>query len=159
MKKLFAIILFGIAFGLLEATVVIYIQNMLGNSIYAQKPYHTLLNLWFISFISPQKPALQNIWITTLEEFREAATIIMLVTFAYAAGKSLRQKIGVFLISFAVWDLCYYLFLHLLIGWPKSIFDIDVYFLIPVVWVGPVITPLLVSIFLFIFGVRLWIKY
>ena len=38
------------------------------------------------------------------------------------------------------------LWLKLILGWPASIFDWDVLFLIPVPWIGPVVAPVLVSI-------------
>jgi hypothetical protein len=45
-----------------------------------------------------------------------------------------------------VWDIFYYVFLKLLIGWPESILTWDILFLIPVTWTGPVLTPVLVSL-------------
>jgi hypothetical protein len=48
-------------------------------------------------------------------------------------------------IAFTVWDLTYYLFLRVLDGWPASVMDRDVFFLIPVAWVGPVLTALVLS--------------
>jgi hypothetical protein len=40
----------------------------------------------------------------------------------------------------------------LMIGWPQSLFTWDILFLIPLPWVGPVITPVLVSITLIACG-------
>jgi hypothetical protein len=158
MKKLIVLFLFGIVFGLLEAIVVIYIQQIVGSSLTAISNYHTILNLGVIAFISTQHPILHSYRITNLETLREATTIIMLFSFGYMAGKSIKQKLGAFFITFAVWDICYYLFLILLTGWPKTFFDIDVYFLIPVAWVGPVITPLIISVFMLLFGTILYLR-
>ncbi|MCK4855811.1 MAG: hypothetical protein KAT31_16140, partial [Bacteroidales bacterium] len=45
-----------------------------------------------------------------------------------------------------IWDIFYYVFLWLLIGWPPSLMTYDVLFLLPSTWIGPVITPLIVSL-------------
>ena len=51
---------------------------------------------------------------------------------------------ALFLLTFAVWDLAYYLFLYLLIGFPRSLAATDVYFMIPIAWYGPVWFPICV---------------
>jgi membrane protein implicated in regulation of membrane protease activity len=47
---------------------------------------------------------------------------------------------------FAIWDIFYYIFLWLLIGWPESFFTWDILFLLPVTWVGPVLAPVINSL-------------
>ena len=69
----------------------------------------------------------------------------MLVAIAVVAGETLRRRVAAFFITFAVWDLTYYLFLRVLDGWPTSLLDRDVFFLIPVTWVGPVATAVVAS--------------
>jgi len=83
---------------------------------------------------------------------------MMLLSVGYLSAQNIKQKMGAFLIAFGFWDIFYYVFLNLLIGWPKSLFDIDLFFLIPVPWIGPVITPIVVSILLIIIGVNLFLK-
>jgi hypothetical protein len=46
---------------------------------------------------------------------------------------------------FGVWDIGYYAFLRALTGFPSSLGDPDVVFLIPHAWVAPVWLPLLGS--------------
>ena len=89
---------------------------------------------------------------------REAATIVMLFCLAILVGKNKLQKLAVFMIGFATWDLAYYLFLKILDNWPRSLFTKDVFFLIPVTWIGPVITPLIISSLILIGGIFLYIK-
>jgi len=67
------------------------------------------------------------------------AAVAMLI-----AGRPL-VRLAYFLFCFAVWDIFYYLFLKLLLAWPPSLLTWDVLFLIPVVWVGPVLAPVLVA--------------
>lgn len=154
--KLFVLIIFSIAFALVEAAVVFYLRNLGGISLnYPQANYHVVLNLGLITFITTQVPILVSTQVEKIELFREFSTLIMLSTVAFLAGSMLKQRIGAFLVSFAIWDIFYYLFLKLITGWPKSFFDIDIYFLIPTPWIGPVITPLSISTVLLIVGLRL----
>jgi hypothetical protein len=158
-RKLFALIVFGIAFGFVEACVVYYIRTIfgLGSNFTPNGNPKEILNLGFIAFLSPQSTILPSFQISRAEFLREIATIIMLGAVAYIASKNLRQKLGAFLISFATWDVFYYIFLRYLTGWPKTLGDIDVFFLVPVAWIGPVITPLIIFIILFVIGVRLYL--
>lgn len=89
---------------------------------------------------------------TFIEIGREAATIVMLVIIALIAGSSLPKKIGYFFLSFGVWDIFYYIWLFIFIQWPKSLFEWDILFLIPLPWWGPVIAPILISILLISIG-------
>ena len=161
LQKLFFLILFGIAFGLLEAIVVFYIRTINGHMEVKQHvldPYTVLLNLKFIAFVVFKHPALINARITMVETFREFSTIVMLVALAFVAGETIKQRIGAFLIAFAFWDIFYYVFLHFIVGWPSGLFDIDIYFIIPVPWIGPVITPVVISLCMIIIGIKLYVS-
>jgi hypothetical protein len=161
MKKFIALIIFGIAFGLLEAIVVFYLQTMVGHGLTKQIPqnkYSIILNLKVIAFVIFKQPLLKNASITIVEMWREFSTIIMLLSIAYIAGETWKKRIGAFLIAFAFWDIFYYVFLHILINWPKGLFAIDVLFLLPVPWIGPVITPVVISLCMLILGVKLFLS-
>ena len=112
----------------------------------------------FISFIKPLHTVLLNNAITSVELVRESATIIMLIAVAFIAGRNLRQRMGAFLVASACWDVFNYVFLKVMTNWPASLNTKDIYFLIPIVWVGPVITPLLISVCLFVIGTYLYIR-
>lgn len=158
-RKLIPIIIFAVAFAFVESSVVFYLHNLLGdNLVLGNQDYKMLLNLGFIAFVLPSHPVLENPAITIVEMIRELATIIMLIALGLAIGKNFKQKLSVFLMSFAVWDLFYYVFLIILTGWPSSLLDIDVFFLIPIPWVGPVLTPVVASVLLFIYGSRSFLK-
>lgn len=154
MKKYITLIIFAIAFGFVEAGVVTYLRALTPTSV-GHGEYTTILNLGFMTFIHPTIPILPSP-LSTIETVRELATIVMLGAVSYLAAQKIRQRVGAFMIAFATWDIFYYIFLAVLSGWPKSLFDIDVYFLIPVPWIGPVITPIIISIALFIFGSTLF---
>jgi hypothetical protein len=83
-----------------------------------------------------------------IEVGREAASLGLLAAWAWAAGRSRGERFGHFALAFAVWDVLYYLFLRLTTGWPRSLGEWDVLFLIPAPWYGPVVTPVLVSLLL-----------
>jgi hypothetical protein len=80
------------------------------------------------------------------EFLREIATLIMLLSMGYLTGTNARERFAWFIYSFAIWDIFYYVFLKLILNWPESWFTWDVLFLVPVVWTGPVLAPLLVSL-------------
>ena len=159
LKKLIATMVFGTAFGFVEAAVVYYLRDLINfHTNYVISGYKVLLNLGFITFISPAHSILVNNRITHIEVARETATIIMLITVAFIAGKNRRQRLGAFLVSFACWDIMYYVFLKILDNWPSNFMTKDIYFLIPVVWIGPVITPLIISLIMLITGCKLYLQ-
>ncbi len=90
--------------------------------------------------------------IAAVELPREFATLVMLFTVGALAGKTWRARWGYALIAFGVWDIFYYAFLKVICGWPQSLFDWDVLFLIPLVWWGPVLAPVLISVLMILWG-------
>ena len=126
--RLLGAAVFGIAFGFVEAAVVVYLRAAAG--------------LWPGT---PEKALTIPANLIRIECFREAATIAMLVAFACFAGQKIKGRFLVFLWTFAFWDFFYYVWLRVAIGWPASLVDSDVLFLIPVPWVAQVWFPLLVS--------------
>lgn len=81
-----------------------------------------------------------------IEIGREAATLVMLVGVAMLAAHDRWERFLAFCVGFGVWDIFYYAWLWVLLGWPPSLLTWDVLFLIPVPWIGPVLAPVLVSI-------------
>jgi hypothetical protein len=140
-KNLVLVGIFAVAMAYLESAVVVYLRAMYG--------IEDLLR--DINF----KPDVY----TFIELGREAATIIMLVMVALIAGNSRQKKLGYFFFSFSIWDIFYYIWLFIFIRWPKSLFEWDVLFLIPLPWWGPVISPILISILLFTIGYLLIKEY
>lgn len=80
-----------------------------------------------------------------VELVREAATLLMLVLVGWLAGKRSRSKFGYALLAFGIWDLGYYIFLHWMNGWPGSLAEWDILFLLPLPWWGPVWAPMAIS--------------
>lgn len=137
--------LFGIAFGFVEASVVVYLRAAIG-----LLPGYggTLSDVAKLSSDIYQQAQILNELpksLLAIEFFREAATMIMLLSIALIAVKSLRERWAVFLWTFATWDIFYYVGLWATVRWPSSLLAPDVLFLIPVPWFSQVWFPLLGS--------------
>jgi hypothetical protein len=157
--NLVVLVVFGVAFGFVEAAVVYYLRALIRfHQNYPLSHYKVLLNLGFITFIRPAHSLLLNHRLSDIEITRESATIVMLAAVAFVAANHWRQRLGAFLVGFACWDLAYYLFLRILDNWPRSLLTKDVYFLIPVTWVGPVVTPLVLSVVILVLGSHLYLR-
>ncbi len=136
-KILFWITIFSIAMAFIETSVVVYIRKL----------YYPE------GFRFPLKMIESNIGIT--EYFRELATIVMLISVGIVVGKNNLQRFAYFIYVFAIWDIFYYVFLKTILNWPESLFTLDVLFLIPVTWVGPVIAPIICSIAMILLGLSI----
>ena len=88
-----------------------------------------------------------------IEVLREIATLFMLLSVAFFAGRKFWERFAYFILPFGIWDIFYYIWLKVLIDWPSSMFDWDILFLIPLPWIGPVIAPVSISILFIMFGV------
>ena len=130
-RVLLLLTVFASAMGLLESAVVVYMRRLY----YPDDP----LTIFPMKFLDKYD--------TLVELSREAATIAMLLSVAILAERSSRTRsFAAFVYVFGVWDLFYYVWLKLLIGWPRSWLEWDVLFLIPMLWLGPWICPALISV-------------
>src|SRR4029077_5666465 len=87
-----------------------------------------------------------------VELVREAATLVMLATVGILAGRTRRAQVGYAAIAFGIWDIFYYVFLRLIGDWPRSLFDWDILFLLPVPWWGPVLAPVSIALLMIVGG-------
>lgn len=87
-----------------------------------------------------------------IEIVREAATLAMLLAVGWLAGRTWRSRLAYAAIAFGLWDIFYYVFLVPMVGWPHSVLDWDILFLIPLPWWGPVLAPVLIAILLVVSG-------
>jgi hypothetical protein len=129
------VVLFAVAMAWVEAAVVLYLRTLVNRiDPYQPRPM-------------PDMPGLVG-----AEIVREAATMVMLASLGWLAGRTIRSRFGYLLIAFGIWDIFYYVFLKVLTGWPHSLLDWDILFLIPLPWWGPVIAPTLVAALMIISG-------
>jgi len=87
-----------------------------------------------------------------VEIVREAATMVMLLTVGALAGRTGLARLGYSAIAFGVWDIFYYVFLRLICGWPGSVMDWDILFLLPLPWWGPVLAPVSIALLMIVWG-------
>jgi len=83
-----------------------------------------------------------------VELVRELATLAMLAAVGLLAGRTKAARLGYAAIAFGVWDIFYYVFLRMIDGWPRSLLDWDVLFLLPLPWWGPVLAPASIAVLL-----------
>jgi hypothetical protein len=90
--------------------------------------------------------------LAAVEVGRELATLVMLGSIGCLVGKGWVGRLAWTAVAFGVWDIAYYGWLWVFIGWPHSPGTWDVLFLIPVPWAGPVWAPAAISLALIGFG-------
>jgi hypothetical protein len=135
LRRLLAVALYAVAMAWVEAAVVFYLRSMMPSfDPYQPNPLPDLKGLGHAELI------------------REAATLIMLGTVGWLAGNTRRNRFGYAAMAFGIWDLFYYVFLIPLTGWPHSVFDWDILFLLPLPWWGPVLAPVLIACLLVLGG-------
>lgn len=129
------VVTFAIAFAWVEGSVVVYLRE-----IYFDGSFHfPIFTEWEGGKFVVDK-------LTWIELGREIATILMLVAVGCAAGKNALQKFCFFMIAFGIWDVFFYIWLWVMVRWPESLMTWDILFFIPLPWVGPVITPILIAL-------------
>jgi hypothetical protein len=129
------VVAFAAAMAWVESAVVYYLRTMIDRI----EPYQPN-PLPIIGGMGP------------VEMVREAATLLMLLSVGVLAGHTWRGRVGYFAIGFGVWDICYYLFLKIICGWPHSLFDWDILFLLPLPWWGPVLAPVSIAMLMILWG-------
>jgi hypothetical protein len=145
-RTVLALLLFGTAFGYLEAAVVSYLRVLhepARQQFHPGRPSGDLFPLLTLAQVRASGSQLQRTLV--IEIGREAATIVMLAAIALAIARNAGEWAASFVIAFGTWDITFYISLKVLLDWPASLFTWDILFLIPVPWVGPVLAPVLVS--------------
>jgi hypothetical protein len=134
-KRWLAVVAFGIAMAWMEAATVYYLRLLVGRV----EPYQ-----------SEPLPLFGSLgWV---EMVREAATLGMLAAAGALAGRTARSRFGYFVIAFGIWDIFYYVFLAVMGPWPRSVWDWDILFLLPLPWWGPVLAPVCVALLMILWG-------
>jgi hypothetical protein len=126
---------FAIAMAWVEAASVFYIRSLVDRI----EPYQP-------------HPLPINDALGYVELWREAATLVMLATLGLIAGRTWRQRAGYAAMAFGAWDIFYYVFLRLISGWPRTLLDWDILFLLPLPWWGPVLAPVSVALVMILWG-------
>jgi hypothetical protein len=128
--------LFAVAMAWVEAAVVYYLRTL-------------------VDRIEPYQPNPLPIatGLGEAELIRELATLIMIFTVGWLAGATWRSRFGYMGIAFGIWDIFYYVFLKVMTGWPDSVGDWDILFLLPLPWWGPVWAPMSIALLMVLWGI------
>jgi len=129
------VVVFAVAMAWLESATVYYLRTLVDRI----EPYQ------------PNPLPIQGT-LGQVELVREAATLVMLLALGMAAGPTWRARWGYAAVAFGIWDIFYYVFLRVMTGWPRSPFDWDVLFLIPLPWWGPVLAPVSIAVLMIVWG-------
>ena len=129
------VVIYATAMAWVESAVVFYLRSMIDRI----EPYQPNPFPIIGGFAAVELP-------------REFATLVMLFAVGMLAGRTWRARFGYALIAFGVWDIFYYVFLKLICGWPNTLLDWDILFLLPLPWWGPVLAPVLISLMMILWG-------
>jgi hypothetical protein len=126
---------FAVAMAWVEAAVVFYLRTLVDRiQPYQPDPLPVSGSIGFAELV------------------RELSTLVMLITVGTLAGRTWQGRLGFAAVAFGIWDIFYYVFLNVLTGWPRSILDWDILFLIPLPWWGPVIAPVSIAFLMISWG-------
>jgi len=135
------VVIFAIAFAWVESAVVVYLRR-----IYFDGVFSFPLTINYENGKHVFDPLVR------IELGREIATIIILIAVGCIAGRKKFHQFCYFMIAFGIWDIFYYIWLYIMVGWPESLMTWDLLFYVPLPWVGPVITPVLIAIAMVVAG-------
>ena len=132
------VVVFAIAMAWVEAASVFYIRALVDRIV----PYQA----------DPLPQEAMNGALGAVELVREGATLVMLATLGMVAGSTWRRRAGYAALAFGTWDIFYYVFLRLISGWPRTLMDWDILFLLPLPWWGPVLAPVSIALVMIVWG-------
>lgn len=127
--------IFAAAMAWVEAAVVYYLRTLIDRV----EPYQ-------------QHPLPLGTGLAHVELVREVATLVMLLAVGALSGRTWLKRTGYVAIAFGIWDILYYVFLKAICGWPHSLLDWDVLFLLPLPWWGPVLAPMCIAVLMIAWG-------
>jgi hypothetical protein len=129
------VVLYAAAMAWVESAVVFYLRSMMDRlEPHQPDPFPLLPSFGWVELV------------------REFATLVMLFAVGFLAGRTWRARWGYSLVAFGVWDILYYVFLKMMCGWPHSLLDWDILFLLPLPWWGPVLAPVLIAALMILWG-------
>ncbi|SRR6266511_6167116 len=134
-RRWWLVVVFAVGMAWVESACVYYLRVMVDRV----EPYQT-------NPLPMQGP------LGPVELVREAATLVMLLAIGMLAGRTRQTRLAYSAVAFGVWDIFYYLFLKVICDWPKSLFDWDILFLLPLPWWGPVLAPVCIALLMIVWG-------
>ncbi len=128
--------LYAIAMACAEAALVVYLRALY----YPATP----LAIFPLRLLSDAHLA--------MELTRELSTAVMILSVAWLAERDAARRFAALVYVFGLWDIFYYAWLKLFIGWPATLAEWDVLFLIPWPWLGPWLAPVAIALIFVLWG-------
>lgn len=141
-QKIVWLTVFAICMANVEASLVVHLRSIY----YSNNP----LEIFPLKLLSHRD--------LYIELFRELSTIAMILSVSLLSVPERYRQFGVFLFVFGLWDIFYYIWLKIMIGWPVSWMEWDVLFLIPWPWLAPWISAACIAILMVAGGVRILVS-
>jgi hypothetical protein len=142
-RLLVILVLFGVVVGYLEAATVVYIRVMyepMHKRLFPDRAPDDLFPAFSFEQWAREAPA--YVRSPVMEVVREIGTVLALALVALAVAPTVRRWAATVFLLLGVTGWSFYLWLKVLMGWPHSLSDWDVIFIVPLPWVGPVWAPL-----------------
>ncbi|MCK5558485.1 MAG: hypothetical protein KAJ01_08905 [Candidatus Hydrogenedentes bacterium] len=145
MVRLAAVAILAVALAYTEASVVVYLREVIVpiRSVHFPSAAHEPLPLLTVQQLSEAGEVFVRLLI--VEVTREITPLVVLLAMAWGLRRRKGELVAFFVFGFGLWDIFYYAFLKVLLGWPASLGTWDVLYLIPTAWVAPVWAPLVIS--------------
>jgi hypothetical protein len=134
------LVVFAVAMAYMEAAIVVYLRQL----------YYPNGFVFPLVVIEGK--------LLLIEIGRELSTLVFLAAIGWFAGRRFAERFAMFCMAFALWDIFYYVWLKVMLGWPDSFITWDILFLIPLPWIGPVLSPILVSLALIAGSVAIMVR-
>ena len=133
---IFWLSLYALAMACVEAVLVVYLRTLY----YPDNP---------LVIFPLRLPSSMHL---VMELTRELATGIMILCVAWLAEKNIVRRFAALVYVFGLWDIFYYVWLKLFIGWPVTFTEWDMLYLIPWPWFGPWLAPVAIALVFVLWG-------
>lgn len=84
-------------------------------------------------------------WHVAIETYRKALLLLISIICALQLSKISGYRLLSIATIVSAWMICYYAWLYLLLGWPRSLLSYDVLYFFPTYWIAPVACYLLLA--------------
>jgi len=144
-RRVGAMFVLAVALAYTEACVVVYLREALVPIRRRYLPQAVRQPLPLLTSGQLRQAGSEAVKLLAVEVTREVSPLVVLLAMAWSLAPRGGQGLALFLVGFGLWDIFYYVYLKILLGWPEGLGTWDVLYLIPSPWVAPVWAPLLVS--------------
>jgi len=145
LRRLACAAVLAAALAYIEASLVVYLRHLIAPLRQKHFPQAAMEMLPLLTLQQLGEAGRVFERLLVVEVARELAPVAVLLAAAWALRRRKGELAAFFMLGFGLWDIFYYAFLKILLGWPASLATWDVLYLIPTAWVAPVWAPLAVS--------------